>query len=111
MIEFVSFLFFSFFFIFYLSPTSVDDLLEDVLQFEAGADQGEDGHDVLQGRPLRVPDDADRDDLGPVDERAADLDLGAAQRRTIADVAHAARPPQQLPEQAVPGRLKRKTKK
>ena len=77
----------------------IDDVLENIVELEAGADGGEDGHDVLQLRALRVPDDADRDDLRAVHQSAADLNLGAAGRRAVADVTHPARLTQQLTEQ------------
>ena len=82
-----------------LRPAAVDDILEDVVQFEAGADGGEDGHDVLQLRPFRVPDDTNRHDFRSVHQRPADLNFGAAGRRAVADVAHSAGLAQQLTEQ------------
>ena len=59
-------------------PARVEHRMEHVTQFKPGSHRAEDVHDVVQLGSLRVPDDADRDDVRPVHQGTADLDPRAA---------------------------------
>jgi len=79
-------------------PPGIHDAVEKVRQPETRPNGGEHGHDVRQGRLLRVPDDPDGHDVGFVHECPTNLDFGAAGGGAVADVAHGAGLVQQLAE-------------
>lgn len=60
-----------------LRPSLVADLVEDVRETQRGPDGLEDGVDLVRGRSLRVPNDANADHLRAVEQGTTDSDFGA----------------------------------